>query len=69
MNKKGLSLLGLLITVLIIAVLLSIMLPKYQKTVTTQHSQQKQAVEQARQTVRQLEKVSAQRAQGLPDNL
>ena len=44
------------------------MLPKYQKSVATQQSQQKQTVEQVRQTVRQLEKVSAQRAQGLDEN-
>ena len=62
-NKKGLSFLGLLVTLLIIAVLLSIMLPKYQKTVTTQHSQQKQTVQHVRDTLKQAEKAAAKRTE------
>ena len=67
-NKKGLSLLGLLITLLIMGILLSVMLPKYQKSVTTQKSQQKQTVENVRKTLKQAEKAAARRAEGFQEN-
>ena len=67
-QKKGLSLLGMLITLIIIMVLISIMLPKYQKTVTTQHSQQKQTIDNVRKTLKQAENAAAKRAEGLPEN-
>lgn len=67
-QKKGLSLLGMLITLVIIMILISIMLPKYQKTVTTQHSQQKQTIDNVRKTLKQAENAAAKRAEGFQEN-
>ena len=68
LKKKGQSLVGLLIAVLIIGILISIMLPKYQKTVTTQHSQQKQTIENVRKTLKQAEDAAAKRTEDLQKN-
>ena len=69
LKKKGQSFVGLLIAVLIIGILISIMLPKYQKTIETQHSQQKQTIDNVRKTLKQAEKASAQRANWDAENL
>ena len=61
-NQKGLSLLGLLITVIIVGILISILLPRYQKTTTTRHTQNQQTLQQVRQTLHQAEQEAAKRA-------
>ena len=61
-NKKGMSLLGLLLTVLIIIVLLKLMVPLYQKATVKPHYEKQQTLQHVRTTIEQAEKSAAQRA-------
>ena len=70
-NQKGFSLIGLLITVLLIGILIKLMIAPYQQTTVkgkTKHiqtqSQAKQTVDNVRATLKQAEKAAAKRAEG-----
>lgn len=52
--KRGFGIIGVLITLVIIMTLLAVWLPKYTKTVQTQHQQQKQVLSQVQQLQQQL---------------
>ena len=61
-NKKGMSLLGLLISLLIVMILLQIILPRYQKTMLKSQQQTRQTLDELKGTIRQAEKEAARRA-------
>ena len=61
-NKKGMSLFGLLITVLLIAILIKLMVPLYQKVTVKPHYEKRQTLPHVRATIEQAEKSAAQRA-------
>ena len=71
MNRKGFSLIGLLIAALLIGILLKLMIAPYQKTTANtnqpQHiqtqSQAKQTVDHVRATLEQAQKNAARRAE------
>ena len=75
MNKKGMSLIGLLLAVVIIVILLKLMIAPYKKTVTapgqTQHiqtqSQAKQTVDYVRAQLQEAQKAANQRANFDPE--
>ena len=66
-NKKGMSFLGLLLAALIIGILATIMLPQYKKTIETPKKNE-QTLQNVRSAVKNLEQVSAQRANGIDEN-
>ena len=65
-NKKGMSFLGLLLAALIIGILATIMLPQYKKTIETPKKNE-QTLQNVRSAVKNLEQVSAQRANGIDE--
>lgn len=62
-NKKGFSLISLLITVLIIMILASIVVKRYQTINTQEQVRTQQTLQQLQNSVRDIEKTAAQRAQ------
>lgn len=52
--QKGFGLIGVLIALVIIMTLAAVLLPKYTKTVQTQHHEQQQLLQQAQQVQQQL---------------
>ena len=62
-KKKGFSLIGLLITVLIIMILASIVVNRYQTLNTQQKMRTHQTLQQLQNSVKEIEKTAAQRAQ------
>ena len=65
-NRKGMSFLGLLLAALLIGFLVTVMLPQYKKTIETPKKNE-QTLQNVRSAVKNLEKVSAQRANGIDE--
>ncbi len=68
MNKHGLSFLSLLVSLVIMAILLSVILPQFKQTVAQEHTVQVNALKQAKQLQEQINAQARAREQ-MMDNL
>lgn len=67
MNKNGFSFLSLLISLVIIAILMSLFLPQFKQTLQQEHATQVNAIKQAQQLQEQLNAQTQVREQMMND--